>query len=58
MAQVWEWETCHLWIEPVFTMMDNGWLPLGWHDLYTIKTYKEMPEPSAIRGTYNDKPTQ
>ena len=37
MAQAWEWETCRLWSERVFTMMDDGRLPRGWADIYAIK---------------------
>ena len=37
MTQVWEWETCRLSSERVFTMMDSGRLPKAWNDLYAIK---------------------
>ena len=37
MASSWEWETCRLWSEQVFTMIDDGRLPHAWDDRYAIK---------------------
>ena len=37
MACEWEWNTCRLWSEKVFDMIDDGRLPHAWSDHYAVK---------------------
>lgn len=37
MATEWGWETCRLWLECVFMMIDEGCLLQAWTDKYAIK---------------------
>ena len=37
MACEWEWNTCRIWSEKVFDMIDDGRLPHAWADHYAVK---------------------
>ena len=37
MACEWDWNTCRIWSEKVFDMIDDGRLPHAWADHYAVK---------------------
>ena len=37
MASTWEWATCRLWSERIFSMMDDGRLPNAWAEVFAIR---------------------
>ena len=49
MDQTWDWETCRLWSERVFAMMEDGRPPLGWADAYAIKDVQRDAISEGLR---------
>lgn len=57
MALDWDWDTCLLWSERIFSMIDDRRLPRGWADIYAIKDVQRDAQAVGTRLATKKKKT-